>query len=74
MLYQTGGKIGVGTALPLATLDVNGNLNLPNTTSATVGVIELGGTPFMHECCFGKGAGPAAIPTRSLAARPEISV
>ena len=28
-----------------------GNLDLPSTTAATTGVINLGGTPFMHECC-----------------------
>lgn len=29
----------------------NGNLDLPGTTGATVGVIRLGGTPFIQECC-----------------------
>src|SRR5579859_2478213 len=30
------------------TVTLNGNLALPNTTSATVGVLTLGGTPFLH--------------------------
>ena len=30
----------------------NGNLDLPGTTGATMGVIKLGGYPFIHECCF----------------------
>jgi hypothetical protein len=29
----------------------SGNLNLPATASATVGVVNLGGTPFLHACC-----------------------
>jgi hypothetical protein len=29
----------------------SGDLNLPATTSATVGVLNLGGTPFLHACC-----------------------
>ncbi|MGO9273230.1 MAG: tail fiber domain-containing protein, partial [Terriglobia bacterium] len=28
-----------------------GNLDLANTTSATTGVINLGGTAFIHDCC-----------------------
>ncbi len=48
-LFQstTNTNIGIGTATPQATLDVNGNINLPNTTSSTVGVISMGGTPFL---------------------------
>jgi hypothetical protein len=30
----------------------NGNLNLPATTSQSAGVINLGGSAFLHECCF----------------------
>ncbi|MGO9270578.1 MAG: tail fiber domain-containing protein [Terriglobia bacterium] len=33
----------------------NGNFDLPNTTGPTVGVINLGGNPFIHECCFASG-------------------
>jgi hypothetical protein len=42
---------------------VNGDLDLPQTTSPTVGVINVGGNPFMHACCdvsnilIGAGAG-----------------
>src|SRR5208283_1158409 len=43
-----GGSVGIGTTTPQATLDVNGSINLPNTTSATVGVLSLGGQPFLH--------------------------
>ncbi len=44
----TNTNIGIGTATPQATLDVNGSINLPNTTSATVGVLSVGGVPFLH--------------------------
>jgi hypothetical protein len=47
------GNVGIGTTTPAATLDVNGSLNLPNTTSPTVGVISLGGAAFLHN--FGTG-------------------
>jgi trimeric autotransporter adhesin len=42
------GNIGIGTATPQATLDVNGSINLPNTTSNSFGVLRLGGVPFLH--------------------------
>src|SRR5208282_3523201 len=29
----------------------NGNLDLANTTSATAGVVNLGGSAFLHQCC-----------------------
>ena len=29
----------------------SGDLDLPSTASATVGVLNLGGTPFLHACC-----------------------
>ena len=29
----------------------NGNLDLPQTTSTTTGVVVLGGSPFAHVCC-----------------------
>jgi len=48
MRITSAGNVGIGTTAPAAKLDVNGNLNLPNTTSPTVGVISLGGTPFLH--------------------------
>jgi trimeric autotransporter adhesin len=41
------GNIGIGTATPQATLDVNGNINLPNTTSSSMGMLSLGGSPFI---------------------------
>ncbi|MGO9273995.1 MAG: beta strand repeat-containing protein, partial [Terriglobia bacterium] len=34
---------------------LGGILSLPATTSASVGVIDLGGTPFLHDCCGGNG-------------------
>jgi hypothetical protein len=46
------GNIGIGTATPQSTLDVNGSINLPNATSNSVGVLSLGGAPFLHNCCF----------------------
>jgi YVTN family beta-propeller protein len=41
------GNIGIGTATPQATLDVNGIINLPNTTSSYMGMLSLGGLPFI---------------------------
>jgi hypothetical protein len=29
-----------------------GNLDLSATTGATAGVVNMGGTPFIHDCCF----------------------
>jgi len=57
------GNVGIGTTTPVDKLDVAGNvnivgnLNLPATTSATMGVMSLGGAPFAHN--FG------AVPTAS---------
>jgi len=48
MRITSAGNVGIDTTTPAAKLDINGNLNLPNTTSATVGVISLGGQPFVH--------------------------
>src|SRR6266849_5003088 len=60
MRITSAGDVGIGTTTPGAKLDVNGNQNiagnlsltgnlaLPNTTSATTGVITLGGAPFVH--------------------------
>jgi hypothetical protein len=63
MRITSAGKVGIGTTAPAAKLDVVGNLNatsftgsgaglglvaLPNTTSASIGVITLGGMPFLH--------------------------
>ena len=33
----------------------SGNLNLPNTTGASSGVISMGGIPFFHNCCNNGG-------------------
>jgi hypothetical protein len=42
------GKVGILKPAPTATLDVDGDFNLPLTTGPTVGVIKLGDTPFIH--------------------------
>jgi N-acetylneuraminic acid mutarotase len=65
VLYQTSaGMVGIGTATPAATLDVStgdvsidsGNLDLPLTVldQSKVGVVTVGGTPFVHTCCSPK--------------------
>jgi hypothetical protein len=56
------GNVGIGTTTPAAKLEVNGgdvsvstgNLDLPLSTSATQGVITMGGFPFIHACCSGE--------------------
>ncbi len=55
------------------TLTLAGTLSLPNTTSSTVGVISLGGTPFMHNygtqnTFVGAGAGNLSMTGSSNAA------
>lgn len=56
-IFESGGKVGIGNTSPAATLDISGstfirgNLNLSQTTSATVGVINMGSSPFIHACC-----------------------
>jgi trimeric autotransporter adhesin len=58
-LFDINGSIGLGTTTPKSTLDVNGtitsegNLALPKTKSGTVGVLTMGGAPFLHN--FGAG-------------------
>jgi hypothetical protein len=42
-----------GTAAISASTSISGNLALPNTASSSVGVLTLGGTPFLHN--FGTG-------------------
>jgi hypothetical protein len=63
-IYDTGTKVGIGTSTPAATLDVNGNFNLPATTSTSVGAINLGGAPFIHACCP-KSAGNTFLGTNA---------
>ena len=55
VLFQSGSKVGIGTISPAATLDIHGNLNLPQTSGSTVGVISLGGAPFLHAFFSGHG-------------------
>ena len=65
VLYQTSaGMVGIGTTTPAFTLDVSsgdvsvdsGNLDLPLTVldQSKVGVVTVGGTPFVHTCCSPK--------------------
>jgi hypothetical protein len=55
----TSGNVGVGTTTPQATLDVNGNINLPNTSSSTIGVLSIGGAPFLNNYGPGGPSGPS---------------
>jgi hypothetical protein len=48
---SSNGYVGVGTSSPMAELDVNGSLSLPQTSGALAGVIFLGGNRFIHACC-----------------------
>jgi hypothetical protein len=56
---STNTNIGIGTTTPQAALDVNGSINLPNTTSSTVGVLSLGGVPFLSNYPGTFGAHPS---------------
>jgi hypothetical protein len=63
LIFDNGTNVGIGTTSPASKLDVSGNtvirgnlqlnddLNLPQTTSASVGVINMGTSPFIHACC-----------------------
>ena len=49
MRITSTGNVGIGTTTPGTKLEIaGGNLALPNTTSASVGVITLGGNSFVH--------------------------
>src|SRR2546430_1555480 len=55
MIITNAGNVGIGTSAPSQKLDVagsvtlSGNLALPSTASGSVGVITLGGFPFVHD-------------------------
>ena len=56
-IFGSGGKAGIGNSSLGGILDVSGTtvvwgtLNLSQTTSSSVGVISLGGSPFVHASC-----------------------
>jgi hypothetical protein len=45
-LVNSGDKVGIGTSTPSESLDVNGNINIPVSTSS-VGVIKMAGANFI---------------------------
>ena len=47
MTILSTGNVGIGIDTPTATLDVAGAINIPATTSATNGVIQMAGTPII---------------------------
>jgi hypothetical protein len=51
MRISSAGNVGIGTSTPVATLDVAGTMNLPQTINSNTGVFKIGGVPFMHMCC-----------------------
>jgi hypothetical protein len=63
VLFQTGSgssaKVGLNTTTPVAALDVGsgdlsvsgGNIDLPHAGAGNVGVVNMGGIPFIHACC-----------------------
>src|SRR5256712_3132984 len=53
MIVTNSGNVGIGTSTPTQKLEINGNLALPLTASATAGVVMSGGTPFLHDLGFG---------------------
>ena len=56
-IFESSGKVGIGNTNPGGALDVTGTavlrntLNLAQTTSSTVGVINMNSSPFVHACC-----------------------
>ncbi|MFI5180096.1 MAG: tail fiber domain-containing protein [Thermoanaerobaculia bacterium] len=52
-LFNSGSAVGINTTSPGATLDVNGNMSLPQTIAPNVGVFYLGGSSFLHN--YGPG-------------------
>lgn len=45
---NTNGRLGIGTAAPRESLEVAGNIRMPDTTSAPEGALYLGTAPFLH--------------------------
>ena len=56
-IFESSGNVGIGNTSPAGKLDVSGNtftrgtFNLNQTTSPSVGVINMGSNPFIHACC-----------------------
>jgi len=47
----TSGSVAAAQLVSSFATITNGNLNLPQTAGSSVGVITMGGAPFIHACC-----------------------